>query len=319
MIDLSVVIVNWNTCDLLRDCLRSLLQEVEGLSLEIFVVDNGSSDDSVAMVREQFPAVVVIENGRNLGFARANNVALRQASGRFWLLLNSDTVVNKGALEGLLRTMEQESDIGVAGLQLLNEDGSLQNSISNAPTLLTELGNKRLLRLFWPSRYPGKEQHYSEPLQVESVIGACLMVRREAAQQVGVLDEDYFFFLEETDWCVRMRKAGWKVVHDPRYRLYHLQGKSAGKVNIRARIEYWRSRYTFFRKHSGLFVRVLLRVGLLLRVSVNLLALSVANLLTFFSRTRLRNKWQVYACIILWHLQLCPEDGGLEEKIDPNL
>jgi len=313
MIDLSVVIVNWNTCDLLRDCLHSLFQQVEGLSLEIFVVDNGSSDGSVAMVRDEFPSATVIENGRNLGFARANNVALRQASGRFWLLLNSDTVVKKGALEGLLRTMEQDSDIGVAGLQLLNEDGSLQNSVSNAPTLLTELGNKRLLRLLWPSRYPGKEQHYRKPLQVESVIGACLMVRREAAEEVGLLDEDYFFFLEETDWCVRMRKAGWKVVHDPRFTIYHLQGKSAGRVNVRARIEYWRSRYTFFRKHHSRLVLGFLRSGLLLRGSVNLLAMTLANLLTCFSRTRLRNKWQVYAGILLWHLRGCPADGGLEK------
>lgn len=315
MIDLSVVIVNWNTCDLLRDCLRSLQEQVEGLTLEIFVVDNGSSDDSVAMVREEFPSVRVIENGRNLGFARANNVALRQASGRFWLLLNSDTVVEKGALEGLLRTMEQDSTIGVAGLQLLNEDGTLQNSVSNAPTLLTELGNKRLLRLLWPARYPGKEHHYQEPLQVESVIGACLMVRREAAEEVGLLDEDYFFFLEETDWCVRMRKAGWQVVHDPRFTLYHLQGKSAGKVNVRARIEYWRSRYTFFRKHSGWLVRAVLLSGLLLRLSVNLLAMTLANLLSCCTRPRLRNKQQVYAGVMLWHLRGCPADGGLEKRV----
>ncbi len=312
MIDLSVVIVNWNTCDLLRDCLRSLFQQVEGLSLEIFVVDNGSSDGSVALVRDQFPSVTVIENGRNLGFARANNVALRQASGRYWLLLNSDTVVKKGALEGLQRTMEQDSNIGVAGLQLLNEDGSLQNSVSNAPTLLTELGNKRLLRLLWPSRYPGKEQHYRKPLQVESVIGACLMVRREAAKEVGLLDEDYFFFLEETDWCVRMRTAGWRVVHDPRFTIYHLQGKSAEKVNVRARIEYWRSRYAFFRKHGSQLVLGVLRSGLLLRVSVNLLSMTLANLLTCCTRPRLRNKFQVYAEILRWHLRGCPADGGLE-------
>ncbi len=314
MIDLSVVIVNWNTCDLLRNCLRSLLDQVEGLSLEVFVVDNGSSDGSVAMVREEFSSATVIENGRNLGFARANNVALRRSSGRFWLLLNSDTVVKKGALEGLLRTMEQDSAIGVAGLQLLNEDGTLQNSVSNAPTLLTELGNKRLLRLLWPSRYPGKEQHYRVPLQVESVIGACLMVRREAAEEVGLLDEDFFFFLEETDWCVRMRKAGWQVVHDPRFTLYHLQGKSAGKVNVRARIEYWRSRYTFFRTHRVRWARGMLRAGLLLRVSVNLLAMTLANLLTCFTRPRLSNKQQVYAGILLWHLRGCPANGGLEKR-----
>lgn len=208
--------------------------------------------------------------------------------------------------------MEQNPDIGIAGLQLLNEDGSLQNSVSNAPALLTELGNKRLLRLLWPSRYPGKEQHYRKPLQVESVIGACLMVRREAAEEVGLLDEDYFFFLEETDWCVRMGQAGWKVVHDPRFSLYHLQGKSAGRVNVRARIEYWRSRYTFFRKHHSRLARGVLRAGLLLRGIVNLSAMTIANLLTCFTRPKLFNKWQVYAGLLFWHLRGCPADGGLE-------
>ncbi len=312
MIDLSVVIVNWNTRDLLKNCLSSLLEELKSLSHELFVVDNGSSDDSVAMVREDFPSVIVIENGRNLGFARANNIALRRAKGGLWLLLNSDTRVKEGSLKGLVQTMEQDPKIGVAGLQLLNEDGSLQNSVSNAPSLLTELGNKRLLRLLCPSRYPGKEFHYCQPLEVESVIGACMMVRGSAAGVVGLLDEDYFLFLEETDWCVRMRRAGWKVVFDPRFSLYHLQGRSAGKVNVSARIEYWRSRYTFFRKHHGKLSRMVLRGGLLLRVIFNLLAMTIGNLLICFSQVRLRNKLQVYFGIFLWHLRGCPADGGLE-------
>ena len=312
MIDLSVVIVNWNTCDLLRCCLSSLVEALNTLSHEIFVVDNGSSDGSVAMVREEFPTVILIENGQNLGFARANNIALRRATGRFWLLLNSDTRVQEGALKGLLQTMEEDPEIGVAGLQLLNEDGSLQNSVSNAPSLLTELGNKRLLRLCWPSRFPGKERHHSQLLEVESVIGACMMVRCTAGGDVGLLDEDFFFFLEETDWCVRMRRGGWKVVHDPRFFVYHLQGSSAGKVNVQARIEYWRSRYTFFRKHHGRLVRVVLRSGLLLRVTVNLLAMTLGNILTCFSRPRLCNKLEVCLRVLIWHLRGCPADGGLE-------
>jgi GT2 family glycosyltransferase len=312
VIDLSVVIVNWNTRELLRDCLASLQQNVVGLTLEVFVVDNGSSDGSVAMVREEFPKVSVIENGRNLGFARANNVALRRARGRFWLLLNSDTVVIPGALEGLLGTMEQDPAIGIAGLQLLNEDGSLQNSISNTPSLLTELGNKSLLRLLFPRRFPGKEQQYTDPMEVDSVIGACLMARHEAAEQVGFLDEDYFFFLEETDWCMRMKKSGWKVIHDPRFSIYHLQGKSAGKVNVRARIEYWRSRYTFFRKYYGRMAQWVLRAGLLGKLTANLLFIILAELFTVFSRERLHNKLAVYLGVLAWHLKGCPEKGGLE-------
>ncbi len=313
MIDLTVVIVNWNTRELLRNCLASLRDNTSALVLETFVVDNGSTDDSVEMVRADFPEVIVVENGRNLGFARANNVALRRARGRFFLLLNSDTIVNKGALEGLLSTMEADPSIGIAGLQLLNEDGTLQNSLCNAPTLLTELGNKSLLRIINPGRYPGKEHRFSQPIEVESVIGACLMARREAVEQVGLLDEDYFFFLEETDWCARMQGAGWKVVHDPRYTIYHLQGRSAKKVNVRARIEYWRSRYTYFRKHSKLITRMFLRLGLLTRLVFSLVFYVLANVLTLFALSRLRNKLAVSLALISWNLRGCPSDGGLEK------
>jgi hypothetical protein len=312
MIDVSVVIVNWNTRELLSNCLCSLRKQAAGIALEIFVVDNGSTDGSVEMVRAGFPEVEIIENGCNLGFARANNVALRRASGRYLLLLNSDTVVREGALEGLAATMDKDPETGIAGLQLLNEDGSLQNSISSMPSLLTELGNKSLLRLLLPSRYPGKEHRFAAPIAVDTVIGACLMARREAAAAVGLLDEDFFFFLEETDWCLRMKKAGWKVVHDPRYSVYHLQGKSAGKVNVRARIEYWRSRYTFFRKHYGAATRLALRGGLMGKLTVNLVFSFLANVLTLFTRSRLRGKLAVYGGVFAWHLQGCPGNGGLE-------
>ncbi len=313
MIDLSVIIVNWNTRELLRNCLISLREHLEALSVEVFVVDNGSNDGSIEMTRTEFPEVVLIENGENLGFARANNLAMKRAAGRFFLLLNSDTIVRAGAIEGLIETMEGDSSIGIAGLQLLNEDGSLQNSISNYPSLLSELSNKSLLRLLFPSAFPGKERLASTPLQVQSVIGACMLVRREAAEEVGLLDEDYFFFLEETDWCLRMHQAGWKVVHDPRYAIYHLQGKSAGKVNVRARIEYWRSRYAYFRKHFGVGSRIALGVGLMFRLSISLLSSLLANLFTGFLRPKMRRKLAVYWKVLLWHLAGCPDDGGLSQ------
>jgi GT2 family glycosyltransferase len=311
--DLSVVIVNWNTLGLLRNCLASLRSECHDLQLEVFVVDNGSSDGSQDMVRNEFPEAILIENKQNLGFAKANNLALRVATGKYLLLLNSDTVVLPDAFQGLMETMEQDPAIGIAGLQLLNEDGSLQNSISNIPSLATELGNKSLLRLLFPQRYPGKEHKFSSPIEVESVIGACMMVRRVAAEQVGWLDEDYFFFLEETDWCLRMRRAGWKVVHDPRYRIYHLQGKSAGKVNVRARIEYWRSRYTFFNKHYGSMSCVALRCGLLIRLLVNLLVLAVGNAASLFRIHRLRERFVVYQSLLNWHISGCPKGAGLSK------
>ncbi len=311
MTDLSVVIVNWNTLDLLRNCLNSLRSACADLQLEVFVVDNGSTDGSQEMVQTEFSEVHLIENSQNLGFAKANNQALQKATGKYLLLLNSDTIVLPNALQGLMQTMEKDAGIGVAGLQLLNEDGSLQNSISNIPSLLTELGNKSLLRLLFPRRFPGKERMLTSPTEVESVIGACMMVRRDAVAEVGWLDEDYFFFLEETDWCLRMQKAGWKVVHDPRYRIYHLQGKSAKKVNVRARIEYWRSRYTFFRKHYDSKTCIALQWGLVCRLLANLLLLALGNVFCLCLNDRLRDRFVVYQSLLKWHISGRPESAGL--------
>lgn len=310
--DLSVIIVNWNTKDLLVNCLQSLVDSLTTTSREIYVVDNGSTDGSQSAVKSCFSEVKLIENGRNLGFARANNMALREAKGRFLLLLNSDTIVPRGAIEGLMQTMESDPFIGIGGLQLLNEDGSLQNSIYSFPSLVTELTNKSLLRRLFPAKYPGKEQNISKPVQVDGIIGSCMLVRREAMEQVGLLDEDYFFFFEETDWCLRMRKAGWKVVFDPAYSIWHLQGRSASTVNVRARIEYWRSRYTYFAKHFGMATRCALYAGLLVKLAVDIGLSSVVALGAPIFGGKRSARLKVYAAILLWHLRGCPSDGGLE-------
>jgi len=312
MSDLSIIIVSWNTRDLLRQCLISLGENLTGLSHEIYVVDNGSIDGSVVMVRSEFPEIKLIENKRNLGFARANNLAMRAAGGRFFLLLNSDTMVKKGAIEGLLETMRNDPCIGIAGLQLLNSDGSKQNSICSFPSLLTELTNKSLLRALFPSKYPGKEHQITTPIEVDAVIGSCMLVRRDAVDAVGLLDEDYFFFFEETDWCMRMQEAGWKVVFDPRHSIIHLQGKTAANVNVRARIEYWRSRYTYFRKHFGLITRYILQVGLITRLSIDILLAGAAGIAIFFAGAASNEKPVVYNAILKWHIKGRPADGGLE-------
>jgi GT2 family glycosyltransferase len=177
-----------------------------------------------------------------MGFAKAVNQGLQRASGRYILLLNPDTQMKGGAIGRLVSFMDSHLDTGVARAQLLNSNGSKQNSIANFPSLATELLNKNLLRWLSPERFPGKERIYSEPMNVDSVIGACMMVRREAMDRVGLLDEDYFLFLEETDWCYRMKRAGWKIYHVPDAEVYHFQGKSAEVEKKRARVEYFRSR-----------------------------------------------------------------------------
>ncbi len=311
--DLSIVIVNWNTRDLLSQCLESIFGTTQKANLEIFVVDNGSIDGSGRMVKERFPAVRLIENRRNVGFARANNQALKISEGKYLLLLNPDAQVKGKAIEELISFMEEHSMAGISGAQLLNSNGSRQNSIANFPSLATELLNKSLLRRLFPKKFPGKEKDYYEPIEVDSVIGACMMVRRQAVDQVGSLDEDYFLFLEETDWCFRMKKAGWKIYHVPQAKVDHLQGKSAEEVKRKARVEYYRSRYHFFRKNRGIGQWLILLIGLLVKLITEFVLTGIANLFTFFALPKLKEKFLVYAHLLWWHLKLCPDGMGLRE------
>jgi len=282
------------------------------MSQEVIVVDNGSHDGSGSEMKKAFPWAHLIQNEKNLGFAGAVNQGLQKASGRYVLLLNPDTRVKNGAIERLISFMDAHSNAGISGAQLLNSNGSRQNSIANFPSLATELLNKSLLRWLSPERFPGKERIYSEPAEVDSVIGACMMVRRDAWGQVGLLDEDYFLFLEETDWCYRMKRAGWKIYHVPDAEVYHFQGKSAEKEKKRARVEYFRSRYRFFKKNRGDLQWFILLVGLLIRLAFELLSMTVASLVTFFAVKGWRRKLAIYAYLFLWHVRFCPDGMGLK-------
>jgi GT2 family glycosyltransferase len=309
---LTVVIINWNTKEDLSVCLSSIKDGLRFPLFEVFVVDNGSKDGTSAEIRKEHSWVELLENEKNLGFAKAANMALRRMKGRYVLLLNPDTQIKEGAIEKLFSFMEVHPEVGVAGAQLLNADGSKQNSIANFPSLATELLNKSLLRWLIPKTFPGKERDLQEPIEVDSVIGACMMVRREALDQVGLLDEDYFLFLEETDWCYRMKKADWDVYHIPQAEVYHFQGRSAERDKKRAKIEYYRSRYHFFKKNKGNLQWLILLIGLLIRLGFELLAMTVASLITLFTIKSWREKLSIYAYLFGWHLRFCPEGMGLK-------
>ena len=309
---LTIVIINWNTREDLLVCLDSVEFVTKGFTVETIVVDNGSQDGSQDIVKKFYPWVSLIENKKNFGFAKAANDALRQMKGRYAFLLNPDTQVKHGAIEPLVSFMDTHIETGVVGVQLLNSDGSRQNSIANFPSLATELLNKSLLRWLFPKKFPGKEKNYSEPVEVDSVIGACMMVRREALDQVGLLDEDYFLFLEETDWCYRMKKAGWKVYHIPQAEVYHFQGRSAERDKKRAKIEYYRSRYHFFKKNRGSLQWFILLSGLVIRLGFELLGMAVASLVTLFAIKGWQKKLSICAYLLWWHLKFCPEGMGLK-------
>jgi GT2 family glycosyltransferase len=298
-LDLSIIIVAWNVRDLVLDCLASLRMARLGLRHEIILVDNGSVDHTVEAVRQQFPEVLILALPRNIGFAAGNNQGLLKFNGRHAVLLNSDTIVLEGGLERCVAYLDAHPEVGVVGPQLLNPDRTKQNCVHNSPTLVSELVGASLLRRLFPKRHPSKLVDYDAPVDVEAVLGACLFVRREVVAEVGPIDEEYFFFLEETDWCHRIRRAGWRVVHVPDAHVIHLYGESTKKkVPLRTRIEYYRSRYTFFRKNRGPLACAMLR-GI---VMAKLLLGAVAG----------GRRAAEYRQILAWHAAGRPADAGLQ-------
>ena len=313
-VKISFIIVSWNTCRLLIDCLHSIQTTVTECPHEVFVVDNGSLDGSCDEVRKQFGDTVhLVENKENLGFARANNQALRMARGKYVVLLNSDTVLQQDTIRGLIAFLENNPSAAMAGPRMVGKDGSVQNSFDNFPTLATELLNKSLLRLLFPNTYSGKATKAAAPFEVDSLIGACIAVRAEAIKQAGIFDEDYFFFLEETDWCLRMRKAGWKIFHVPQAEIVHLQGQSKKRRPSLGWIEYYRSLYLFFKKNRSAASYVALRAFRFIKLIVNLLLTFLGLCLTLGMKQRYREKTVTYGHLLWWHLCLCPDSAGLRK------
>jgi GT2 family glycosyltransferase len=254
--DLSVVIVNWNTREMLRECLASLYGSGVRSSMEVFLVDNGSSDGSPQMVAADFPQVRLIANADNRGFSAANNQAIRLAAGRHVLLLNSDTLVHPGVIDASLAYMDANANVGVMGCKVLNADGTVQTTCSQFPTL----ANLALLTtgLFKVPGIPGARRYRMEDWQrdderdVEVVSGCYLMVRAEAMQKVGLLDEAFFFFGEETDWCRRFLEAGYAVRFAPVGTIIHLGGGSSKSLNSRRDLMLSEATVRLHRKHGGI-------------------------------------------------------------------
>jgi len=245
--DLSIIIVSWNTRELLAQCLQSV-----GENVQTFVVDNASTDGSPDMVLERFPWVHLIENIENVGFARANNQALRLSQGRYVLLLNSDTEVQAGALETLVTFMDEHPEAGAAGPYLLNSDGTLQPSCH--PLLTPEREFWRLLfleRMLPRATYPMARWDTQCPHEVEVIKGACLLLRRETLDQVGLLDERYFIYSEEMDLCYRIRRAGWRLYWVPQARVIHYGEASTRQMAEAMYVQLYRSKVQFQRKFGG--------------------------------------------------------------------
>jgi len=300
---LSIIVVSFNTRGLLGECLRSIGDCKGEVCCDAFVVDNASNDGTVEFVREAFPWVQVIANSQNLGFSKANNQALRACKGRYALLLNSDALLHPHALAGMVSFLETHPNTGMVSCRLVDGSGRTQPSAGNLPglwsqfvsffevrrfvpraaveTLVRTRWTKRLLRALSAGYFTPMVQS-SAPISVRFLSGACLMVRRELYEQIGLLDENIFLFLEDADWCLRASEAGWNLYYLPDYDVTHLGGRSflarSGGRDYRISVERCESILYYFGKHYGKLGRFSIRVVIGLSLSLRLLTLWVRRL-----------------------------------------
>jgi len=254
-VELSIIIINWNTRQLLKECLESVRDHAPQCAHEVLVVDNASGDGSQAMVKQEFPQYTLIENDTNRGFAAANNQAMVIARGSNILLLNSDTLVHGNVLEESVRYLREHADVGAMGCRVLNTDGTVQLTCSQFPSLWNQvLMASGLWKLRWP-KYFGKylmtDWQRDSERDVDTISGCYLLVRTSIVRQVGMLDENFFFFGEETDWCLRMRQAGWKLRLAPVGTITHHGSASVRKLNHKRDVMLSGAMIRLQLKHNG--------------------------------------------------------------------
>lgn len=256
--ELAVALVNWNNRAYLDRCLQSLAMAALPLSMEIVVADNGSTDGSLEMLAEHFPYVKVIQNGENAGVARGNNQCIRHTTAPYIYILNNDTVVNRPAIMRMVRFLAEHPQVGAVGGNLLNPDGTLQATFCTFPTLWEEFQLVTHLGVWRNPLFPSHPCVWPEARAVDWLSSASVVVRREAMAAIGLVDEDYFVYSDETDWQYRLWQAGWKIYYLPEVTTIHYGGGSFQPGGKRYTLVY-RGRMLFAQKHYGRCYSVLQR------------------------------------------------------------
>jgi GT2 family glycosyltransferase len=257
MVDVTVIIVSWNARSHLRNCLDSVHKSGGSMIREVIVVDNASTDGSPEMVEENFSQVTLIRSKENLGFARANNLGMKCASAAYFGLINSDVIVHPGCFESLVAFLDGHREVGLVGPKIFGSDGQLQRTCRRLPTLWNTFCRSLALdNLFcrWPL-FSGREmRHWDQTSLAEvDVLNGCFwLARREAVDNVGGLDERFFFYAEDVDWCKRFRDAGWKVVFVPQATATHFGGGSSSNAPLKYSVEMLRANLAYWKKHRGI-------------------------------------------------------------------
>lgn len=319
---LSIVIICWNDWKVIEGCLRSIFAGTHRIEYEVIVSDNGSTDGSVERIRAQFPAVRIVENRANLGFAKGNNAGIREARGEYVLILNPDTIVHDGSLDRWLDFAGRRPEAGAFGCLVRNPDGTRQESARPFPTVrrstisalyLRPLGF--LGRAFEPDTYVTWNGHTEREIDWQS--GCCVMFRGDLLKRLGGFDERFFYHYEEVDLCYRVRAAGFPILFTPEASITHLGGQSVGRFPLRFAIETNRNRYRYFYKHFGRQGAIRCRRVLLIHMRVRQFGY---RLVYWFKPTEtVKNRLETYRVAMQWNRLLDPvefAERGTEPRLD---
>lgn len=302
----SVIIVHRNGAELLRQTLTAVANAYDAAQDEVILVDNGSRDESLSVIQKEFPFVRIIANGCNNGFARACNQGMRVARGAFLLFLNNDALLPANALTRFAANFSRYPRAGLIGGQLYGPDGHPQRSAGRAPTVFSEMGLAR--------RHARSTTVPETVYPVETLVGACIAARRATIDEAGPMDEAFFFYYEETEWCVRLRQHGWEVLLDPTIRVTHLKGATTRPLRREAQIEMLRSRLLYYRKVFSPLACYWLTSWRIARLLVNTAFHLLAFFVTAGCHRRFREQAATYGLQVAWLLSGCPERWGLPDK-----
>lgn len=324
VMDVSVVVVAWNVRQLLYDCLKSVFDQTKGISFEVIYVDNASKDGSVEMVRKEFPEVRIIENEKNEGFIRANNQAIPLSQARYVLLLNSDTVVLDNAIAKTVAFADSHPEAAVVGCKVLNSDRTLQRDCFMYPSLLNMLLSALYINKIFPqNKFFGRERmtwwDYNDVREVQTICGCFALVRAEAIKQVGLMDEAYYVYGDDIDWCYRFEKSGWQNLFTPEAEIIHHKGQTTKQMPKEFRLQLHGSELVFFRLHRSKLVfqlaRAVMAFSLFLRIPYWILkALIKKNERENAMRTAGTYLTGGFYCLFDWKRLLINTDA-LDEKL----
>ncbi|RAT98743.1 glycosyltransferase family 2 protein [Brevibacillus sp. Leaf182] len=253
--ELSIIIVNYNTCRLTCDAIQSVLQSVTAFAYEVIIVDNHSTDSSVETITKLFPEVCLIKNEENVGFAKANNQAIAVSSGKYILLLNSDTIIKPDTLQVMVSYMNEHPKVGASGCKVMLPDGSLDKACKRGfPTPSASFYYLTGLSKIFPNKarfnmYQLTHLDPDQSYQVDCLVGAFMVVRSETIKQVGLLDEEFFMYGEDVDWCYRIKQSGWEIIYYPYTSIIHYKGASSKRKPYKIVYEFHRAMYLFHKKH----------------------------------------------------------------------